>query len=115
MLTKFKILIPLLFSITVAASANAETPNEMIRKSDKLRSFDTDISFVAEVQDFKGANVQTSKYKVFNKGTKMSLVETIFPERQTGRKLLMKDEDLWLFTPDIKRPTRVSMQQRLTG
>lgn len=107
----FSVLILTTFSLMTYA----QTPSEIIRKSDKMRSFDTDVSFTAEVQDIKAGKTQTTKYRVYNKGTKMSRVETTFPERQVGRKLLMKEEDLWIFTPDIKRPTRVSMQQRLTG
>lgn len=93
----------------------AETGNEMLHKLDGMRSLDFDTSFIVEIQDVTGTKTQTTKYKVYDKSSKMSRVETIFPERQSGRKLLMKDDDLWLFTPDIKRPTRVSMQQRLTG
>jgi len=43
------------------------------------------------------------------------LIETEFPERMQGRKVLMRDSDLWLYLPSIKRATRVSLQQRLTG
>ena len=42
-------------------------------------------------------------------------METEFPERLQGRKLLMRDDDLWLYLPSIKQPTRISFQQRLTG
>lgn len=93
--------------------------NEIVKKSDSMRIMDGDVSFHVEVSDLKGTTaqptVQKTIYRVFAKGAKMSRVETIFPERQVGRKLLMTDDALWLFTPDIKRPTRVSMQQRLTG
>ncbi len=88
---------------------------EIVKKADMMRYIDSDNSFVVEVSDFKGRNVQKTKYKVYSKGSQMSRIETIFPERQAGRKLLMKDDDLWFYTPDIKRPTRVSMQQKLTG
>ena len=88
---------------------------EIVKKADKMRILEFDNSFIAEVNDFRGSDIQKTKYKVFSKGVQMSRVETIFPERQAGRKLLMKEQDLWFFTPDLKRPTRVSMQQRLTG
>ncbi len=88
---------------------------EMVKKADEMRHINTDNSFFVEVNDFKASGAQKTKFKVYSKGTHMSLVETVFPERQAGRKLLMKEDDLWFFTPDIKRPTRVSMQQKLTG
>lgn len=102
-------------TFTIANISAAETANEMVSKSDKLRFIEEPTSFLVEVQDIKGSTTQKTKYKVYTKGSKSSRVETIFPERQAGRKMLMKEDDLWLFTPDIKRPTRVSMQQRLTG
>lgn len=93
----------------------ALTGNEIIKKADEMRFIQTDVSFKVEVNDFKGSSTLKTQYRVFAKGSQMSRVETTYPERQSGRKLLMKGNDLWLFTPDIKRPTRVSMQQRLTG
>jgi len=110
----------LILSVTTFISLSSSfaaglSANEMVRKSDDMRFINTDTSFMVEVQDIKGATSQKTRYKVFTKGPKLSRVETVFPERQAGRKLLMKEDDLWLFTPDIKRPTRISMQQRLTG
>ena len=88
---------------------------EIVKRADQLRFINTDNSYLVEVNDFRGSSVQKTKYKVFSTGTHSSLVETTFPERQAGRKLLMKEDDLWFYTPDIKRPTRVSLQQKLTG
>lgn len=103
-------------SVVLSASFSfALSGNEIVKKSDELRFIPFDVSFKVEVNDIKGGSPQKTQYKVFSKGSQMSRVETIYPERQAGRKLLMKGNDLWLFTPDIKRPTRVSMQQKLTG
>jgi len=88
---------------------------ELVKKADTMRFIESDNSFLVEVTDLKGSDTVKTRYKVYSKGSQMSLIETIFPERQAGRKLLMKEQDLWFFTPDIKRPTRVSMQQKLTG
>lgn len=89
--------------------------DEIVKKADNMRLMKADVSFSVEITDLKGTTTQKTQYRVFSKGSKLSRVETVFPERQAGRKLLMTDDGLWLFTPDIKRPTRVSMQQRLTG
>ena len=68
------------------------------------------------VRDFKKRVLEKdTTYKVISKDAVMSLVDTIAPQRQKGRKLLMIQNDLWFFTPDIKRPARVSFQQKLTG
>jgi outer membrane lipoprotein-sorting protein len=96
-------------------SCFALTGNDIVKKADDMRFIDTDVSFQVEVEDIKGSSRLKTRYKVYNKGAKASRVETTFPERSAGRKILMTNDDLWLFTPDIKRPTRISLQQRLTG
>ncbi|MFZ3228775.1 MAG: outer membrane lipoprotein-sorting protein [Pseudobdellovibrio sp.] len=105
----------LIAGLFIADQVFALSGIEIVKKADQFRYIEEDNSFIAEVNDLKGTTVQKSKFKVSSRGSHLSLVETIFPERQAGRKLLMKDDDLWFYTPDIKRPTRVSMQQKLTG
>jgi len=61
---------------------------------------------------------QDNKKEVFHvsfKDVNHSLTEQSEPERAKGRKLLMKDYDIWLFTPNIKRALRISLEQKLTG
>lgn len=99
-----------------AHAAAAVDPDEIVAEADRGRALDGDNTFRVKVEDFNGKKkIRSTTYDVAMKGVTNSLVETIFPDRQKGRKLLMKDDDLWFFTPDLQRPTRVSMQQRLTG
>jgi outer membrane lipoprotein-sorting protein len=112
LMLKIFIFLSLMTSASISFALNG---NEIVSKSDQMRFVQTDVSFKVEVTDFKGSSTSKTQYKVYTKGPDVSRVETTFPERQSGRKLLMKGNDLWLFTPDIKRATRVSMQQRLTG
>lgn len=109
---KFLVFIAGLFTVL---SSNALTGLEIVKKADQMRYIDDDNSFMVQINDLKGSGTQITKFKVYSRGAHSSLVETLFPERQAGRKLLMKDDDLWFFSPDIKRPTRISMQQKLTG
>jgi len=96
----------------------AGTPpvEEIVRKADEARGPSGDVSFRVEVKDFNaGSLLRTNVYHIYSKGGKYVLVETELPERLQGRKLLMRDDDLWLYLPSIKQPTRISFQQRLTG
>lgn len=104
-----------IFKILFGIHALALSGIEIVKKADQMRFISTDNSFLVEVTDYKGTSVVRTRYKVYSKNSVLSLVETVYPARQMGRKLLMNDQDLWFFTPDIKRPTRVSMQQKLTG
>ncbi len=106
----------LLSTLFISVTATALTGLEMVKKADEMRYIEEDNSYLVQVTDFKGtSSTQITKFKVYSRGVHSSLVETVYPERQAGRKLLMKDDDLWFFSPDIKRPTRISMQQKLTG
>jgi outer membrane lipoprotein-sorting protein len=102
-------------AISFQTSAYALTGAEILKKADAMRFVDGQVSVQVEMTDHRGSSVQTTRYKVFSRGASLTRVETIYPERQAGRKLLMKNDDLWFFAPDIKRATRISMQQRLTG
>jgi len=111
---QFMLLLCGLVSHAWAASALLG-PQEIVKRSDAIRSPSGSFSFQVRVKDYQGkALVRENVYKVLSKDMKYTLIETIFPERLTGRKLLMAG-GLWLYLPTIKRPTRVGMQQRLTG
>lgn len=91
------------------------TPKDIVAKSDEKRGPQGSFSMIATVDFVDGKDIQKSVYSVKVKDTENSLVDQTEPERNRGRRLLMKSYDMWLFTPNIKRPVRVGMEQRLTG
>ena len=56
-----------------------------------------------------------STCEVLVKGRERAAIKTLSPPVERGRVLLMKDHDLWAFLPDVSKPLRVSLQERLTG
>ena len=100
------------FSTVWAGATNAD---ELVKRADEFRGLQKSFSVRVRtlVQDGKEKNEQAFQVSVRDEDT--SLVEQIFPERARGRKLLMKGLDMWLFTPQVKKPVRISLQQRLTG
>src|SRR3989344_3864978 len=99
----------------LAMRAFALDADEIVRKADGARGLDAAYSFLVKVKNTGRDGMQEAHYKVYIKGYESCLVDTVYPERQQGRKLLMLGNDLWFYTPSIKRPTRVSLQQKLTG
>jgi hypothetical protein len=95
------------------------SPYEMVKKADAFRFPSSDLSFVVKVSDLTDGNVdRTTHYKVqfkYKDKNPYSISEAIFPERQKGRKLLMRGNDLWIYLPTVKRPTRISFREKLTG
>lgn len=104
-------------SIPSAASLPADPKaQEIVRKADEARYPAGQFSFFVKVTDSdEGSSSNETVYKVHTKDSDNSLVETKSPERMRGRKLLMKKHDLWMFLPNLKKPTRVGFEQRLTG
>lgn len=88
-------------------------PNEIVKKADLKRGLgNVSHSFNVTITN------QDQKREVFQvnfKDVNTSLTNQIEPERSRGRKLLMKDYDIWLYTPNIKKPLRISLEQKLTG
>ncbi len=88
-------------------------PNEIVKKADLKRGLgNASHSFNVSItnQDNK-----REAFKVDFKDVNTSLTNQTEPERARGRKLLMKEYDIWLYTPNIKKPLRISLEQKLTG
>ena len=100
----------LIYSNVLLAEINA---NDIVKKADLKRGLgNVSHSFNVTITD------QDNKKEVFHvafRDINASLTEQTEPERARGRKLLMKDYDIWLFTPNIKKALRISLEQKLTG
>jgi len=94
------------------------TPEEMVKKADLARMPPGAVIFSVSVKDAGSAGQKETRFRVSSKTSgnrNFSLVETTYPERLQGRKILMRENDLWLYLPTISRPTRISLQERLSG
>ncbi len=102
--------------ILMSVAWSAEEPNKIVENADRHRGFETDVSFDVSVTDFiSQKKIRESRYNVLQKTLDQIIVNSTLPENERGKKLLFSVESLWFYTPDIKRATRVSLQQRLTG
>lgn len=97
---------------TPAPVAPSEGPIDL-SLSDRYRFYSQPHVMQVTVKTSAGA-VEKAVYKVYSQDQDSLAVQT-FPERSADRKLLMKDEDLWLYTPGIKKPIRIGLDQRLVG
>ena len=93
----------------ISATSDRKDADTLVKLADKGRAPQGTFSFHVEVEDEEdGASISKTSYKVYSKNDVLTLVETISPERLRGRKVLMHSNDLWLYLPSIKRPTRIS-------
>src|SRR5688572_1763027 len=99
-----------------AGIASANQYDTMVKNADKFRLPAGSLNYEVTIKDYEGSKeLRTTKYDISFAPTDKLRAETKFPARSIGRNLLMIGNDMWLQTPDIQRPTRISFQQKLTG
>ncbi len=97
---------------TLVISNFAIASGNSIAEADKFRSLILSHRFKVVVEEKKSGD--SSEFEVSMSGKNSLLIQTK-PANSINRKLLMKNDDLWLFTPGSKRPIRVTLDQRLAG
>lgn len=97
----------------LALHAAEPTPAQIIEKADAIRN--PSMSYVMKVA-VKSTGVDDEfKYDVYLKGNTKTLIKTLEPARERGRNMLMLNEDMWAFIPNLNRAVRVSLNQKLSG
>lgn len=86
----------------------------MIVKSDKYRVLSQDHEAMVVIEIKGDKEFEKSAYQLFVSGNNALAIQK-HPERSANRKLLMRDDELWLYTPGVKKPIRVGIDQRLNG
>jgi len=108
----------LLIALTLFATTPlfAEDAAAILAKVDSYRtpldSFSIDVELTAYTPHDKA---ETSKFRVYGKGSDRSVVEFIAPSSEKGKLLLMLRDAMWFYMPSASRPIRISPLQRLMG
>ena len=106
-----KMLLALSFvSFSVLAAVDAD---QLLKKADDIRN--PGESFQMKVTVHSSGEAEDSEFEVYLKGKDKTLVKTLLPRRDRGRNMLMLEENMWVFIPNLKREVRVSLAQKLTG
>ena len=92
----------------------AISPDEIVKKCDDVRNPGESFVMKVEVQELSGKK-QKSSFDVFIKGKNKTLIKTTAPRRDKGRNMLMLEENMWLYIPNLKRSVRISLSQKLSG
>ena len=77
-----------------------------------LESFVVDVDLTSTTT---GGHSETSKFRVYAKGSDRSVVEFTAPQSEKGKYLLMLRDAMWIYMPSASRPIRISPLQRLMG
>ncbi|CAG1064660.1 hypothetical protein BAC1_00225 [uncultured bacterium] len=90
--------------------------DEIVSRADEIRSPQLDYTVDVKVTSSKAdKSANTANYEVLIKGKDKTIIKTLSPQLDRGRTLLMLGRDLWAFLPDVSKPIRISLQQRLIG
>src|SRR5437867_803163 len=75
-------------------------------------SFAVDVELTTTSPD---GHSDSSKFRVYGKGSDRSVVEFTAPQTEKGKYLLMLRDAMWIYMPSASRPIRISPLQRLMG
>lgn len=111
------LLINTLFYFSLASAGDRlSDAQEILLKSDEVRNPQLDYATWVKVTSFKPNREPTiATYDVMAKGREKAVVKTLSPPVDKGRILLMLGNDLWAFLPEVSKPLRISLQERLIG
>ncbi len=105
------ILIPTIQNIRASQRVSSE---EILSKADQVRN--PAESFSMKVDVLSGHEKEDhSSFEVSIQGNHKTLIKTLAPIRNRGRNMLMLDEEMWAFVPNLNRAVRISLAQKLSG
>ena len=105
----------LLLTLLLATTLHAEDATTILARSDEFRNPLTSFAIDVELTSYDGAKSDTSKFRVYGKGSDRSVVEFMAPATEKGKFLLMLRDAMWIYMPSTSRPIRISPLQRLMG
>jgi len=100
------------FSFSYAQTT--KTPDEILKTADLSRGSGTGLEWTIRIEAIEGGKKQNNtlnlKASNFN-----SLAEFLAPAKVKGRKLLMRDRNMWFVKPGLSKPVPISPRQKLLG
>ena len=99
----------------IALPLLAEDATSILSRSDEFRNAMDSFSIDVELVSFEGTRSESSRFRVYGKGSERSVVEFTAPAAEKGKFLLMLRDAMWIYMPSASRPIRISPLQRLMG
>lgn len=97
--------------LAIGADIDAD---RIVREADKIRFPNDPFEIIAEMVTKKDSTEEdVLRMKIYSKGSKKVLAEFIYPPREKGKAILLVEENMWMYLPDLKKAIRVSPTQQL--
>jgi outer membrane lipoprotein-sorting protein len=109
-------LICLLILNPITQRAGTPSAEEILQRVDNALSPTSDFTMnITATEKEPGQPLKVTRFKMLAKGQDQTLLMTLSPDGRRGRNLLYNALDLWVYLPSVRRPFRISLQERLTG
>jgi outer membrane lipoprotein-sorting protein len=99
-----------------AGAADDDVAKAIVEKADRIRfpqsGYQVNVRITTTAA---GREPEVRDYEIFSKGNDRTIIRTLTPAADKGQALLMRDRDLWFYSPSISQPIRLSVAQKLTG
>lgn len=110
--------ISVLFALIVASNMlSAITAEEIINKIDDNRVFKT-IEYTATMSISLAGQIREKSFRGYARGEDRAYMEFTAPERDKGTRFLKLDNEMYLYIPDVGKPTRIAghmLRQSMMG
>jgi outer membrane lipoprotein-sorting protein len=111
-----RVLLCLLIGLAPPLWAEDITAEQIVERADYIRfpqeGFQVDVSITTTKPD---QDEVVKKYRILSKGNDRTMLMTMAPAVDKGQILLMRDQDLWAFLPNLSQPVRLPLSAKLTG
>lgn len=104
-----------MLALVVAVPLFAEDGAAILAKVDAARNPNPSFAVDVSLTSISGKSTESSKFRVYGKGSDRSVVEFVAPATEKGKYLLMLRDAMWIYMPSASRPIRISPLQRLMG
>jgi outer membrane lipoprotein-sorting protein len=105
----------LLALINVGMAIGAELDaNQIVMEADRIRFPVDPFEIFAEMVTQKDSGEEdVLRMKIYSKGPVKVLAEFVYPQREEGKAILLVEDNMWMYLPDLKKAIRVSPTQQL--
>jgi len=91
-----------------------QLPQELLRQSDQARGRRAGIQWTVEIDSIENGRHQQRTLELKAK-ERNSLARFVAPAKVKGRKVLMRDRNMWFIKPGLKKPVPISPRQKMMG
>lgn len=93
-----------------------EPAEEIVRRADRVRMPEGGTAVDLKITVMQDGRVEYVRgFEVLGKNSDRTLVRFTAPASEAGKAMLLLGHDLWMYLPDVSRPVRIPLPERLVG